>query len=62
MMLCLWPGCRCLNVGFSLLRYSVVYTIDSFSSFVFLLYVNLYLLGDDKLISYGSFVHQPNSY
>ena len=37
----------CVTVGFLLLRYSVVYTVE----FLSLVYLDLYLQGDDKSIS-----------
>ena len=53
-MLCLWSGPPGSTVGF-LLRYSVVYTVESLSLLYLFLYIALYVLGDDTLISYGSF-------
>ena len=44
-----------LTVGFLLLGYSVVYTVESLSLFFSFLYLDLYLL-DVTSISYGSFM------
>ena len=41
----------CLPVGFLLLRYSVLCTVESLSCFISLLYLDIYVLGDDALIS-----------
>ena len=41
---------RGLPVGF-LLRCSVLFTVESLSCFISLLYLDLYVLGDDALIS-----------
>ena len=38
---------RDLTIGFTLLLYSVVYTVESLSLFYLLLYLDLYLLRDD---------------
>ena len=48
-----WVWYRGLPVGFLLLRYSVLFTVESLSLlFISLLYLDLYvLLGDDALIS-----------
>ena len=43
-------------VGFLLLGYSVVCTFESLLCFVFFLYLDLYVLGDDTLLSKGSFM------
>ena len=40
-----------LPVGFLLLRYSVLFTVESYLCFISLLYLDLYVLGDDALIS-----------
>ena len=40
-----------LPVGFLLLRYSVLFTVESLSLLYLLLYIDLYVLGDDALIS-----------
>ena len=41
-----------LPVGFLLLRYSVLFTVESLSfCFISLLYLDLYVLEDDALIS-----------
>ena len=40
-----------LPVGFLLLRYSVLFTVESLSLLYLLLYLDLYVLGDDALIS-----------
>ena len=40
-----------LPVGFRLLRYSVLFTVESLSLLYVLLYLDLYVLGDDALIS-----------
>ena len=45
------PG---LHIGFLLLRYSVLFTIESCLCFISVLYLDLYVLGDDASISYGS--------
>ena len=42
---------RGLPVGFLLLRYSVLFTVASLSLLYFLFYLDLYVLGDDALIS-----------
>ena len=42
---------RGLPVGFLLLRYSVLNTVESLSCFISFLYLDLYVLGDDALIS-----------
>ena len=42
---------RGLPVGFILLWYSVLFTVESLSLLYFLLYHDLYVLGDDALIS-----------
>ena len=39
-----------LPVGFLLLRYSVLFTVESLSLLYLLLYLDLYVLGDDALI------------
>ena len=38
------------------LRYSVLFTVEFYLSFISLLYVDLYILGDDAFISWGSFM------
>ena len=43
--------CLTLPVGFLLLRYSVLFTVESYLCFISLLYLDLYVLGDDALIS-----------
>ena len=40
-----------LPVGFILLRYSVLFTVESLSLLISLLYLDLYVQGDDALIS-----------
>ena len=45
------PGFTNVPVGFLLLRYSVVFTVESLSLLYPLLYIDLYVLGDDALIS-----------
>ena len=57
-MRCLGPDalavCRAhrgLPVGFLLLRYSVLFTVESLSLLISLLYLDLFVLGDDALIS-----------
>ena len=50
-MSCLWPGSQGLTVGFFLLWYSVVCIVESLSLFISLLYLDLYKLEDDALIS-----------
>ena len=50
----LWFFCQAhqgLPVGFLLLRYSVLFTVESFSSFISLLNLDLSVRGDDALIS-----------
>ena len=42
------PG---LPVGFLLLRYSVLFTVESLSLLISFLYLDLYVLRDDALIS-----------
>ena len=42
---------RGLPVGFLLLRYSDLFTVESLSLLISLLYLDLYVLGDDALIS-----------
>ena len=42
---------RGLPVGFLLLGYSVLFTVESLSLLYLLLYLDLYVLGDDALIS-----------
>ena len=44
-------GCFYLAVEFLLLRYSVLFTVDSLSLLISLLYFDLYVLRDDALIS-----------
>ena len=41
---------RGLPVGFLLLGYSVIYTVESLSWFYLFLYLDLYVFGDDALI------------
>ena len=41
----------CLSVGFLLLWYSVLFTVESLSLLYLLLYLDLYVLGDETLIS-----------
>ena len=55
-MLWLLSGPPALPVGFLLLRYSVLFTVESLSLLYLFLYLDLYVLGDDALISYGSFM------
>ena len=38
-------------IGFLLLRYSVLFNVESYLCFISLLYLDLYVLGDDALIS-----------
>ena len=45
-----------LPVGFLLLRYSVLCTVESLSCFISFLYLDLHVLGDDAWISLGSFM------
>ena len=40
-----------LPVGILLLRYSVLFTVESLSLHISFLYLDLYVLGDDALIS-----------
>ena len=42
---------RGLPVGFRLLRYSGLFTVESLSLLYLFLYLDLYVLGDDALIS-----------
>ena len=42
---------RGLPVGFLLLRYSVLLLLSPYPCFISLLYLDLYVLGDDALIS-----------
>ena len=42
---------RGIPVGFLLLRYSVLFTVSPYLCFISLLYLDLYVLGDDALIS-----------
>ena len=42
---------RGLPVGFLLLRYSVLFTVESLSLLYLLLYLDLHVLGDGALIS-----------
>ena len=43
-----------LCVGFLLLRYSILCTVEILSLLFSFLYLDLYVFGDDALISYGS--------
>ena len=43
--------CECLPVGFLLLLYSVLFTVESLSLLISLLYLDLYVLGNDALIN-----------
>ena len=43
-------------LDFFLLWYSVLFTVESLSLLISLLYLDLYVLGDDALISYGYFM------
>ena len=47
---------RGLHVGFLLLRYSVLFTVESLSLRYLLFIFDLYVLGDDALIGKGSFI------
>ena len=48
---------RVLPVGFLLIRYSVLFTVESLSLlFLLVIYLDLYVLGDDALISKGYFM------
>ena len=38
-------------IGFLLLQYSVLFTVSPYLCFISLLYLDLYVLGDDALIS-----------
>ena len=60
-MLWLLSGQRGLPVGFLFLWYSVLFTAESLSSLYLLLYLDLYVLGDDALKSYGSFYASQTS-
>ena len=53
-MLWLLSGPRDLPVGILLLRDSVLLTVSPYLCFISLLYLDLYVLGDDALISKGS--------
>ena len=46
-----WTHSRSLPVGFLLLRYSVLLLLSPYLCFISLLYLDLYVLGDDALIS-----------
>ena len=51
-MLWLFVGpLRSLPVGFLLLQYSVLLLLSPYLCFISLLYLDLYVLGDDALIS-----------
>ena len=50
-MLWLLSGPSGLHVGFHLLRYLVLFTVESLSLLYLLLNLDLYVLGDDALIS-----------
>ena len=45
------PAHQGLPVGFLLLGYSVLFTVDSLSCFISFLYLDLYVIGDDEFIS-----------
>ena len=47
----LLPGLPGLPVGFPLLRHSVSFTVEFLSLFYLFLYLDLYVLGDDALIT-----------
>ena len=47
---------RGLPVGFLLLWYSIYLLLSPYLCFISFLYLELYVLGDDALISYGSFM------
>ena len=49
-----------LTVGFILLQYSVVCTAESLSLIYPFLYIDLYDLGDDSLVSYGYLMQTKN--
>ena len=50
-----------VRVGFLLLWYSVVFTVQSLSLlYRFFFYLYLYVLGDDALISYGPFMQHKH--
>ena len=51
LMLWLLSGPPGLPVGFLLLRYSVLFTVESLSLLYLLIYLDLYVLGDNALIS-----------
>ena len=51
LMLWLLLGPPDLRVGFLLLRYSVIFTVESLSCFISFLYLDVCVLGDDALIS-----------
>ena len=55
-MLRLLSGHPDLPVGFLLIRYSVLFTVEPLSLLHLLLYLDLYVLGDDALISKGYFI------
>ena len=52
------PGFTC---WIFFLWYSVLFTVESLSSLYLFLYLDLYVLGDDALISYGSFYANQTS-
>ena len=49
-----------LAVGFLLFWYSVLFTVESLSLLYLILYIDIYVLGDNALIRKGSFM-QTNS-
>ena len=52
---------RDVTVGFPLLKYSVVCTVESLSLFISSLYLDLYVLGYDTSISKQSFMQNQTS-
>ena len=50
-MLAVCQAYQGLHVGFLLLRYSVLFNVESLSLLYLLVYLDLYVLGDDALIS-----------
>ena len=55
-MLWLLSGHRGKPVGFLLLSYSVYLLLSPYLRFISFFYLDLYVLGDDTLISKGSFM------
>ena len=55
-MLCLWSGPPGSTVGSFCSGIQLHYTVVSLSLIYLFLYLALYVLGDDTLISYGSYM------